>query len=312
MHTIQIDASPAQMRRLRKGHKVRVKKGCGFELLVHPSTYNIVSRSFNKGKGSEVQLSPEEIQMNTRGVSPEEHNPSLQGKGIMDDIIDAHPVAREIRKAVGRGVMDDIIDAHPVAREIRKAVGRGVMDDMVGDFRGLSNPMQFGSDMGHAFDQQYLDKIKNGSKRAFGQGVKKGGDIRDIASHVNLMNNLNEHLGTNYGYLSRAGMDNAIAGAKSNALSKMGIDARYASAPYSQVPLGMDGPIGRMVGGKLEKGTVGLGGSMISSYVPPALVSQPFSANFQFQHFLPPQYQHFNTGVGSIGTDVMGGSGLYV
>jgi hypothetical protein len=48
MHTIMIDASPHQIRKLKKGHRVRVKKGTGFELLVHPNTYNIVSRSFNK------------------------------------------------------------------------------------------------------------------------------------------------------------------------------------------------------------------------------------------------------------------------
>jgi hypothetical protein len=67
------------------------------------------------------------------------------------------------------------------------------------------------------------------------------------------------------------------------------------------------GPQSRSVGGRLENGTIGLNGGMMSSYVPPALVSQPFSANFQFQHFLPPQYQHFNMG-GSF--DAMG-NGLY-
>jgi hypothetical protein len=63
-----------------------------------------------------------------------------------------------------------------------------------------------------------------------------------------------------------------------------------------------------MVGGQLEKGSVGRNGGMLSTYTPPALVSQPFSANFQFQHFLPPQYQHFNTGGHA---DVMG-NGLFL
>ena len=52
-----------------------------------PSTYNIVNRSFNKGKGSEIQLSPEEIEMNrgiAKAISPEAHNPStkIAGQGI--------------------------------------------------------------------------------------------------------------------------------------------------------------------------------------------------------------------------------------
>ena len=222
MHALQIDASPSQIRRLHKGHRVRVKKGTGFELLVHPQTYSIVTRSFNKGKGSEIQLSPEEIEMNkgiSKAISPEAHNPPLQPGVTM--------------------------------------AGKG---------------------------------------------------LRDIASHVQLADKLNEHLGTNYGYLSRAGLDNAIAGTKSAALAKMGIDARFSSAPYASIPLGTPGPHSRMVGGQLEKGTIGRNGGMLSTYTPPALVSQPFSANFQFQHFLPPQYQHFNTGGHA---DVMG-NGLWL
>jgi len=225
MHTLQIDASPSQIRRLHKGHKVRVKKGTGFELIVHPETYNIACRSFRKNKGTELQLSPEEIAMNQRGMSPEDHNPPLQ--------------------------------------------------------QGITSPEQ---------------------PKAMGSG------LRDVFSHVKLADKLNEHLGTNYGYLARAGLDNALQGVKSAAMNKMGIDSRYANAPVMQVPTGMFGPHSRMVGGRIERGSVGRNGSMLSTYTPPALVSQPFSANFQFQHFLPPQYQHFNTGGHS---DVMG-NGLYL
>jgi hypothetical protein len=228
MHTIQIDASPHQLRKLKKGHKVRVKKGTGFELLVHPTTYNIVSRAFNKGKGSQIQLSPEEQEANKtilKAISPEAHNPSLK------------PTAPTM-----------------TAPKPVNMAGSG------------------------------------------------------ISSKLKLADTLNKHLGTNYGYLARAGMDNAINGMHSAVMAKHGIDSRYAMAPI-QAPLGPLGPHSRIVGGTIEKSTVGLKGSMLHAYTPPALVSQPFSANFQFQHFLPPQYQHFNTGAH---TDVMGGSGLYV
>jgi hypothetical protein len=142
-----------------------------------------------------------------------------------------------------------------------------------------------------------------------GEGMHRGYGLRDISNHTQLMDNLNEHLGTNYGYLSRAGLDNAVNGLKSGALSKMGIDARYANAPFAQVPMNSAmSPHSRMMGGQIERGSVGRQGSMLSTYTPPALVSQPFSANFQFQHFLPPQYQHFNTG----GVHDVMGSGLYI
>jgi hypothetical protein len=225
MHKIQIDASPHQLRKLRKGHSVRVKKGTGFELLVHPTTYNIVNRAFNKNKGKEIRLSPEEIEMNAgnvKAISPEAHNPSLQP--------------------------------------------------------GVKMPTVGASMAGQGF-----------------------------TSKLKLADNLNHHLGTNYGYLARAGMDNAINGKLSSVLSKHGIDARFQSAP-NQMSLNLVGPHSRMSGGALEKGSVGRQGGMLHAYTPPALVSQPFSANFQFQHFLPPQYQHFNTGGHS---DIMG-NGLYV
>jgi hypothetical protein len=43
------------------------------------------------------------------------------------------------------------------------------------------------------------------------------------------------------------------------------------------------GSMGRFVVGQVE-------------HLPQALLSQPFSANFQFQHTLPPAYQKFSKG----------------
>ena len=224
MHKLQIDVSPNQLRKLKKGHPVRVKKGEGFELLVHPHTYNIVSRSFNKGKGSQIQLSPEELEMNkgiSKAISPEAHNRTPR------------PTA-------------PVTSSAPVA-------GSG-----------------------------FTSKLK-------------------------LADTLNKHLGTNYGYLARAGMDNAINSKLSSVMAKHGIDGRMKLSPEGNFSATLE-PHSRMVGGAIEKGSIGRKGSMLHAYTPPALVSQPFSANFQFQHFLPPQYQHFNTGGHA---DVMG-NGLYV
>ena len=218
MHKIQIEASPHQLRKLRKGHAVRVKKGEGFELLVHPNTYNLVSRSFNKNKGAQLKLSPEELEANNVTVAPEVNKPT--------------------------------------------------------------------------------------TSTVSGQGLK--GKVSNRLAKMGLMDELNHHLGSNYGYLARAGMDNAINGMKSAALSKHGIDARYNLAPKQMVN-DLMGPHSRMIGGRIEKSSVGLKGGMMHAYTTPALVSQPFSANFQFQHFLPPQYQHFNSG----GHDITG-NGLYV
>ena len=49
-----------------------------------------------------------------------------------------------------------------------------------------------------------------------------------------------------------------------------------------------------------ERGSTGKLGSFVGAqtHLPPALKSQPFSANFQFQHTLPPAYQRFSKGGG--------------
>lgn len=248
MHQLEIDASPSQIKKLIKGHRVRVKKGKGLCLVVHPNTYNIASRSFNKGKGTQLQLSQEEIRANSAPAPDED---------VQEDDYDM--------ETSGAGIYDDI----------RKAV-----------------------DIGRKVHSGY-NKYKNYTPN---QG------LNEAFSHLKLSDRLNKELGSNYGYLQRAGLDNAIQGAKSAAMSKMGIDARMMDAPIHRLMSGngLHEPQSRMGGGQLERGSIGRNGGMISMYTPPALVSQPFSANFQFQHFLPPQYQHFNSGGGSSGT------GLYL
>jgi len=260
MHQLEIDASPSQIRKLIKGHKVRVKRGKGLCLVVHPNTYNIASRSFNKGKGTQLQLTQEEIRANSapapdQDVQEDDYDMETSGSGLFDDM-----------RNFGRKVKSSYDKAQGYARTAQRG----------------------------------YDKYKNYTPN---QG------LNEIFSHLKLSDRLNKELGSNYGYLQRAGLDNAIQGAKSAAMSKMGIDARMMDAPIHKLLSGngLHEPHSRMVGGQLERGSIGRNGGMISMYTPPALVSQPFSANFQFQHFLPPQYQHFNSG----GHDLTG-SGLYL
>jgi hypothetical protein len=55
---------------MRNGHKIRIKYGKGFNVIVSPNTYQLVSKTFSKQKGMELKLSPEELEMN-RNPSPE-------------------------------------------------------------------------------------------------------------------------------------------------------------------------------------------------------------------------------------------------
>jgi hypothetical protein len=72
MKKIGVDLSPHQRRRLHNGHPVRVKKGEGI-LLVNPTNFDTLSRTFLRNKAKEIALSPEEIRAN-KLTSPEAHN----------------------------------------------------------------------------------------------------------------------------------------------------------------------------------------------------------------------------------------------
>jgi len=282
MHTIQIDASPHQLRKLRKGHRVRVKKGTGFELIVHPQTYNIVSRAFAKNKGSQIQLSPEEIEMNEtidKAISPEAVDID-QPNTLGPDLIPSPQVP------------DNTMSGGKIGR-LKKANRWQTFADAT-----LRDTIDTAGKAGRVFN----DTTSMKSRAGFG--------IHGYGVTNQLHDALNDHLGTNYGYLARAGMDNYLNGQASALMQKHGIDARHAIAPLINKYDPLE-PFARMAGGAIEKSTVGLKGGLLHTYMPPALVSQPFSANFQFQHFLPPQYQHFNAG-GAVDFNSIGGNGLYV
>lgn len=78
MKLLSIDASPKQLSRLRNGHAVRVKKGCGFNLLVDPSKFDAINRSFTRGSAYQLTLSPDELMANKQAVQ----NGEVEGMGI--------------------------------------------------------------------------------------------------------------------------------------------------------------------------------------------------------------------------------------
>lgn len=90
MHLISFDASPKQLSKLRNGHNVRIKRGTGFNLVVNPSNYHLVSRAFGHNKGVSIKLSPEEIEHN-QNMSPEQHEE--MGNDMDDNLFEHLPFA---------------------------------------------------------------------------------------------------------------------------------------------------------------------------------------------------------------------------
>ena len=320
MHMISIDASPAQIRKLRKGLKVRIKKGTGFNLLVHPNTYNIVNRAFAKSKGVEVSLNNEEIA----------HNEGLTGAlPSPDETMSEVPMAgtgfKSRRRTRGGNLLGTLKDS------AKTAVEAGT-ERAVGAIQGSDPQYNQNRDTGSGLRRRrrarggnLLGTLKDSAKTAVEAGTERavgaiqgsdpqynqnrdtGSGLRKHGHHAKLTHALNQALGTNHGYLSRANLDNAINSNLASQLSKLSIDARKRLAPSFGATTNLN-PMA-IVGGTLhEAGSVGRNGGMVSAYTPPALLSQPFSANWQLQFFLPPQYQHFNNGP----AEHIGGSGLYL
>jgi hypothetical protein len=56
--------SPAVMSRVRNGHRIRLMKGEGTQLVVRPEQFSMIEKAFLKNKGIQIALSPEEIAAN--------------------------------------------------------------------------------------------------------------------------------------------------------------------------------------------------------------------------------------------------------
>lgn len=333
MHVISISASPGQLSKLRRGHNVRIKRGEGFNLIVHPERYNIVAKAFRSNKGVQLALTPEEQQMNKAySQSPEVAQqlhaaseemgaePVMSGSGIFGSYGD------KLMKQAG---VRDI--AYKLGDLAKPAVKAGIASALTagGAALGAVQPelipfIPGGVMAGSYLANDYLDHPRRYQGTSGSKHKHAAKSMAQQAVHNELNNQLNEHLGTNYGYMGRAGLDNAVSNMAAAKLSQAGIDSRYANLLSSGMG-DMSGPISRVsdemegfgFGHRSHKGIVGRGGGMIgygSVFHPPALASQPFAANFQFQHFLPVQYQHFNSGAGIHGSKGFGlyaGKGLY-
>jgi len=255
MHTLTIDASPKQINKLKKGNPVRIKKGTGFNLIVHPETYKRVARTYDKNKGFQLTLSQQEIEAN-QGLTPS-------------------PEMHEMKS-----------EALPPPPPM---IGKGIFD-------------------------------KSGLK-----GIKVN-NIKEQAEKVLKDTKLGNVLNSNFNYLGRAGLGNALSNANNAKAIKDQIKQRINLEPrnmssgpkqgnmdyvqYLRNPDETLDKLQKMIMGEglmnhREHGSIGLKGGMIHPYTPQAMQSQPYGANFQMQHFLPPQYHKFNSGTsneGVIGT----------
>lgn len=296
MERLEVGMSPHQCCRLRNGHPVRVKpvmKGSGVILMVAPSTYNSATRSLAKQKGVQIRLNAEEIQANRESAG------EMEGRGIFKTI---GRVAKKVAKSAGKEIVKGAKKVAPVVKKVAiegaKRAGRevakrlpqlatagltaaalaagqpqlvplaGLAGDKLGTFAGkelnkaIDRPSRYSSfkkardEIGRSALQEVKDEATSFGKAKIGEAKKYG----------------------------RERLKKEIDGAK----------RRRGAGLYAG--RGMDGEglyagrQGRGVASTPTAGLVGVNGSLLSMSHP-AFQSQAHSANFQFQHTLPPQFQ---------------------
>jgi len=263
---VKIGVSPKQMSRLRNGHPVRIMKGEGVNLIVHPHKYNHITKSFGNGKGAIVQLSPEELAANM----------GVEGGSIFGKKAD-----RFAKKVIGKKAVREI---HGVAKAFKPLVDEGIDAlGMMATTYGVP-PEAVAALSGAA--KGYIDKPS-----AY-RGKKAAGSFGKDA----LMGVAKEKLGAMGTEYLKTNQPELYAQAKAihtdyKAL-KSAADAERQRIYDLEHPYGDGRGLYAGAGRGLYAGRgYGLGGSLLSvsnHSLPPALQSQNASANFNFHTQLPP------------------------
>lgn len=98
--------SPAQISRLRNGHKTRIKKGDCHKVHLSQEQLKKLNSAFKKGKAYTVLFDPYQIEKHCNGTFG---NICVKGKGC--------------KKSAGEGVVSDVLNT---AGDITKTIGLGV------------------------------------------------------------------------------------------------------------------------------------------------------------------------------------------
>ncbi len=109
--------SPAQLSRLRNGHKVRVKIGNAHKINVSQEQLKKLNSAHKKGKAYTIVFDPYQIENHGSGVHGNICTKSkCNGKGVVSDILHT---AGNLSKSIGLGVAHKHTTA-PKKRKIRK------------------------------------------------------------------------------------------------------------------------------------------------------------------------------------------------
>ena len=288
MKQISVSVSPVQLRKLRKGVKVRVKppmEGMGvYNLVVEPSRYDELSRTFRRGLGKEVALSSTELDANRE----------MGGEGIFGKKFDNFLGKIGIKKAV-YALGDKIKE--PVKKAIRKiASGAPAAFGTAGAALATAIGQPELAPLAMAAGKKLGEKARNYSKKhiegyiddpdAYQKDPKKFADFRGVGLKAPMKKESRN--------MKRAAVSRGVAMADASTID-LGTPQFAGSGMYA-------GGRGLYAGASRGRGMdempntmsiMGTRGGMIGSQHP-ALQSQAMSANFHRQYQTIPELQKYH------------------
>lgn len=286
MHLISFDASNRQINKLKKGLPTRIKRGRGFNLIVSPGNYNLVSRAFTKNKGVELKLSPEELHFNSE-VSPEEHEELSES--IDNNLFEALPFAeggsifKKIKKALRSKTAKRVgRDMKPLSREL-KQIGREVAHEKLAEAH-MDMADRYGDNQ---YNARAINALSNyGHSRIGGNGLYAGAGLYAGRG-------MNVHDALKLANLATANANHQLAKIHNSSVHGMMVQPPIRNYYNSDLE-----PPSRGTGIHSHLNVIRGRGSLLNkdNMLPPALQSQPYGANFHMQFFLPPEYKKFNDG----------------
>ena len=287
MKAIRISASAKQLSRLRNGHKVRVKggmEGSGFQLVVSPDKYDTLTRSFSKGKGSEVQLSLDELAANREvmgeGIFGKKFDKFLGKVGIKKQV---YALGDKIKEPVKKAIRQVLSKAPQAGAAALAGLATAVGQPQLAGVAAVAGK-KLGEKAGKYLEKHsigYIDDpeaYQKDPKLLLGSGI--------MEKRIAKMN---------------ARRLAALAKAEANKMSASMVGTGSCMCGNGLYAAGMRGrglyAAGRGVDMSMTRGIVGTqGGSLVLAH--PAHQSQPLGYNFHQQFQMPPSYQHLHSGKG--------------
>lgn len=326
MQNIQIDhLSPHQLRNMRKGEKIRIRKGEGLNLTVNPKTYNLVARAFNRDSGAHLNMTPEQISELMMQVAPQrfqqydstglpiETNVGLGPTPVQRVPQQAPPVPDMHLHPHGRGIFgpqfDRYLDKKGIKKQVYKIgdvlkpVAKAGISAGIGALTASASAMQpelspfiaLGGMATNAVAHDYLDHPSRYQGSSGARHPHKSNNLSQQVEQMKHYEKMNDSLGTNFDYMGKAGLGKASA---DEATAKMSEESFNANKPKeTNNSLNLFGRGLNTINKNINDRTVmGRGMRLNESHNTQALESQPYNENFSMNHMLPPSFQLHKVG----------------